>query len=47
MLHDTAQRWDAKPSEDISFIEAKDVLGSDFGQSFDFYPFGEVVNHYD
>ena len=39
--------WDDKPSEDISFMEAKDVLGSDFGQSFDFYPFGEVVDRYD
>ena len=39
--------WDAEPSEDVSFIEAKDVLGDDFGQSFGFYPFGEVVDCYD
>ena len=38
--------WDAKASEDISFIEAKDVLGGDFGQSFDIYPFGEVIDRY-
>ena len=31
--------WDAKESEDISFIEAKDILDGDFGQSFGFYPF--------
>ena len=31
--------WDTKPSEDISFIEAKDILGGDFGQSFGLYPF--------
>ena len=39
--------WDAKPSKDISFIEAKDILGGDFGQSFSFYPFGEIVDPYD
>ena len=39
--------WDAKASEDIYFIEAKDVLGGDFGQSFGFYPFGEVIDCYD
>ena len=25
--------WDAKVSEDISFVEANDVLASDFGQA--------------
>ena len=38
--------WDDDSSEDVSFVEAKDVLGSDFGQSFGFYPFGEVVDDY-
>ena len=23
--------WDAKPSEDVSFIEVKDISGGDFG----------------
>ena len=34
-------------SEAISFIEAKDILGGDFGQSLNFYPFSEVVDRYD
>ena len=38
--------WDAKTSEDISFVEAKDVLGGDLGQSFAFYPLGEVFDRY-
>ena len=37
---------EAKPSEDIYFIEAKDILGGDFGQSSGFYPYGEVVDRY-
>ena len=43
---DDYRLWDAKASEDISFIEAKDILGGDFGQSFGFY-LGEVVDRYD
>ena len=38
--------WDTKMSEDISFVEGKDVLGGDLGQSFGFYPLGEVVDRY-
>ena len=38
---------DAKAIEVISFIEAKDILGGDFGQSFGFYQFGEVADCYD
>ena len=38
---------DAELSEDVCFVEAEDVLGRNFGQSFGFYPFGEVVDHYD
>ena len=39
--------WDAKASKDIPFVEAEDVLGSDFGQIFCFYPFGKVIDRYD
>ena len=38
---------DAESSEDVSFVEAEDVLGGDFGQSLGFYPFGELVDRYD
>ena len=38
--------WDAKASEDIPFVEAEDILGGDFCQSFYFYPFGKVVDRY-
>ena len=38
--------WDAKTSQDISFVEVKDVLGRDLCQDFGFYPLGEVVDRY-
>ena len=38
--------WDAKTSQNVSFIEASEVLGSDFGQGFGFYAIGEVVDRY-
>ena len=45
-VFDDYRLWDAKANEDISFVEVKDVLGSDFGQGFGFYLLGEVVDHY-
>ena len=43
---DDYRLWDAKTSQNISLVEAKDVLGSDFGQGFSLYPFSEVVDYY-
>ena len=38
--------WDTEPSNDVSFIEAKGILGGNFSQCFSLYPFGEVVDGY-
>ena len=38
--------WDAETSHNISLVEAKDVLGNDFGQGFILYPLSEVVDRY-
>ena len=36
--------WDTEASQNISLVEVKDVLGSDFGQGFGLYPLSEVVD---
>ena len=38
---------ECQSSKDVSFVEAKYVLGDNFGQSFGFYPFAEVVGRCD
>ena len=34
---------DSKSGEDVSFVEAKDVMGGDFREGLDLYPFCKVI----
>ena len=34
----------AEPGEHVSFVETKNVVQRDFGESFNFYPLGEIID---